>query len=252
MVQIADKWFAMKKVGDDITHLWEPHVDPLIQCNIWHIRGSERDMIVDTGLGMASLHDATRDLIDKPVDAVATHTHFDHVGSHHEFESRIVHAAEADLMRNPPEATLRGDLLREWLGEDCGYDIPDELIHKLPCREYDCAGYGIKAADPTRIVEEGDVIDLGNRQFQVMHLPGHSPGGIGLWEAATGILFSGDTVYDGVLLDQGDDADIDSYLDSMRRLRELPVSVVHGGHDPSFGKERLVELCDAYIRKRGG
>jgi hypothetical protein len=36
----------------------------------------------------------------------------------------------------------------------------------------------------------------------------------------------------------------------MRRLRELPVNVVHGGHDLSFGRERLVELCDGYLRKR--
>ncbi|RED44210.1 MBL fold metallo-hydrolase [Aestuariispira insulae] len=250
-IRIADKWFALRKVDEDITHLWEPHVAPLIQCNIWHVRGSERDMIVDTGLGIASLHDATRHLIDKPVDAVATHTHFDHVGGHHEFESRIVHAAEAPQLRQPPEATLRGDILRDWLGEDCGYDIPDDLIHSLPHDAYCPDHYCVAPAEPTRIVEEGDVIDLGNRQFEILHLPGHSPGGIGLWEAKTGILFSGDTVYDGPLLDQGEDADIDEYIRSMKRLREMPVSVVHGGHDPSFGRERLVELCDAYLRSKG-
>jgi hypothetical protein len=36
----------------------------------------------------------------------------------------------------------------------------------------------------------------------------------------------------------------------MQRLRELPVTVVHAGHDPSFGRDRLVELCDAYLAKR--
>ena len=36
----------------------------------------------------------------------------------------------------------------------------------------------------------------------------------------------------------------------MARLRELPVQIVHAGHDPSFGRDRLVELCDAYIRRR--
>jgi glyoxylase-like metal-dependent hydrolase (beta-lactamase superfamily II) len=35
----------------------------------------------------------------------------------------------------------------------------------------------------------------------VIHTPGHSPGGIALWEAATGILFSGDIVYDGELIE---------------------------------------------------
>ena len=43
----------------------------------------------------------------------------------------------------------------------------------------------------------GDVIDLGDRAFEVIHTPGHSPGGIGLLERKTGIFLSGDIVYDG-------------------------------------------------------
>ena len=57
------------------------------------------------------------------------------------------------------------------------------------------------------------------------------------------MLFSGDAVYDGPLLDELDGSDIPAYVATMRRFRELPVTVVHGGHEPSFGRERLVELC---------
>jgi glyoxylase-like metal-dependent hydrolase (beta-lactamase superfamily II) len=100
------------------------------------------------------------------------------------------------------------------------------------------------------VLDDGDGVDLGDRAFEVLHLPGHSPGSIGLWEEATGTLFSGDAVYDGPLLDQLDGSDVDAYLSTMRRLRDLPVAVVHGGHEPSFGRERLVELCDAYLARR--
>jgi glyoxylase-like metal-dependent hydrolase (beta-lactamase superfamily II) len=55
---------------------------------------------------------------------------------------------------------------------------------------------------PTRVVEEGDVIDLGDRTLTVLHLPGHTPGEIGLWEEATRTLFAGDCEYEScVLLD---------------------------------------------------
>ncbi len=84
----------------------------------------------------------------------------------------------------------------------------------------------------------------------MLHLPGHSPGSVGLWERATGVLFSGDAVYDGPLLDELDGSDIDAYSATMRRLRDLPVTVVHGGHEPSFGRERLVEICDSYLAAR--
>ena len=81
-------------------------------------------------------------------------------------------------------------------------------------------------------------------------LPGHPPASIGLWDAATGVLFSGDAVYDGPLLDELDGSDLDDYVATMRRLRVLLVTVVHGGHEPSFGSDRLVNICDAYLAKR--
>jgi glyoxylase-like metal-dependent hydrolase (beta-lactamase superfamily II) len=99
-------------------------------------------------------------------------------------------------------------------------------------------------------VEEGDVIDLGDRSFEVLHLPGHSPGGIGLFERSTGILLSGDAIYDGPLIDEFPDADIGAYCQTMRRLRSLPVTIVHGGHDPSFSRARMVEIVDRYLEQR--
>jgi glyoxylase-like metal-dependent hydrolase (beta-lactamase superfamily II) len=111
-------------------------------------------------------------------------------------------------------------------------------------------GFRTPSATPNREVEEGDRIDLGDRDFEVLHLPGHSPGSIGLWESATGVLFSGDAIYDGPLLDDLPDSDIAIYCKTMERLRELPVSVVHGGHEPSFGRERMVEIADAYLASR--
>src|ERR671931_1879723 len=83
---IADRWFEIKKISDDITLLWEPHVIPLMRCNIWHVRGRDCDLLIDTGMGISSLRAATAHLIEKPVIAVATHTHADHVGSHYEFD----------------------------------------------------------------------------------------------------------------------------------------------------------------------
>jgi len=81
----------------------------------------------------------------------------------------------------------------------------------------------------------------------VLHLSGHSPGSIGLWEKSTGTLFSGDAIYDGPLLDAIEGADIEAYIKTMKRLRELPVNVVHGGHDPSFGQARLNQIVDHYL-----
>lgn len=254
MLPIADRWFKIERISDDITLLYEPHVVPLMRCNIWHVRGRDRDLMIDTGMGIASLRDAAQHLLEKKVTAVATHTHADHMGGHHEFEHTLVHRLEADNLRAPTE---KGSLLAAVIGADAirkysvaGYPIDGDLITALPHAGYDMNSYGIKAAPVTEIVEEGDVVDLGDRHFEILHLPGHSPGSIGLWEAATQTLFSGDAIYDGPLLDEIGGAHIPTYIRTMKRLRDLPVRIVHAGHDPSFGRDRLVELVDAYLAKR--
>ena len=62
MLKIAEHWFERRTVDDCITLLWEPHVDPFLRCNIWHVRGRTRDLVIDTGLGVVSLLAVARDL----------------------------------------------------------------------------------------------------------------------------------------------------------------------------------------------
>lgn len=251
-MQIANRWFERRRIDDGITLIWEPFADPLIRCNIWHVRGRNRDMLVDTGLGIVSLRTAAKDIFDKRITAVATHTHFDHIGGIYEFDERVVHESEAEIMTEGlSEMVLRvGDFSESDRRElnALGYAVNcDELISALPHPEFDVDEHIVRPAQCTLAVSEGDVIDLGDRVFEILHFPGHSPGSIGLWEKRTGVLFSGDAIYDGPLLTNFPGADIDQYVETMLRLRDLPVRVVHGGHEGSFAKERLVEIADEYL-----
>jgi glyoxylase-like metal-dependent hydrolase (beta-lactamase superfamily II) len=255
-MRIAERWWARRNFSDGITQLWEPHVHPLVRCNVWHVRGRDRDLVVDTGIGVSSLAKEIEDLTDKPVVAVATHIHWDHVGCLHEFEERIMHVHEAARM-NPYEEfnTIKRDdfepAVLAFLGE-IGYALEqDVLIDALPSADFDLDGYAIQSTKPTRSVDEGDAIDLGDRRFEVWHLPGHSPGSMGLWESETRTLFSGDAIYDGPLLDVLEDSSIPDYLKTMKRLLETPAETVHGGHDESFGRERMVEIANDYVASRG-
>jgi glyoxylase-like metal-dependent hydrolase (beta-lactamase superfamily II) len=254
-LQIADRWFEVERLSDGITRLWEPHVIRVMQCNIWHVRGGDRDLVIDTGMGIASLHEAARHLFDKAVTAVATHSHLDHVGSLHEFGDRVAHRAEADTLRRRSDnfSMLRNEHPVEMIEslERAGYEVGPCFVTALPHADFNLSVFNCPAAPATRLVDEGDVIDLGNRVFEVLHLPGHSPGSIGLWETATATLFSGDAVYDGPLLDEIPGSDIPAYLHTMRRLEKLPVRVVHGGHDPSFNGARLRQLARDYLERRG-
>ncbi len=98
-------------------------------------------------------------------------------------------------------------------------------------------------------LQHGDVIDLGNRAFEVMHLPGHSSGSMGLYDARSQQFFSGDVVYDGQLLDDLEDSVITEFLDSMEQLLQLKTNEVCPGHYHSFDR-RLTELVKQYIDTR--
>lgn len=250
-MRIADRWFEVTRVDDDITMLREPHLHPVWQSNIWHVRGRDHDLLVDTGMGIGRLAEALRDLADKSIIAVATHRHADHMGGLHEFPVRLAHAADAaDIERPGTFASLiTADYPAEFVKfmESEGNPAGPELIDAYPYEGFDPRQYTVLPAPLTTIVDEGDVIDLGDRAFVVLHLPGHTPGSIGLWDQRSGTLFSGDSIYDGPLYDFLPESNIPDYIDTMRRLRELPATVVHGGHDGSFGRARLIELVDAYL-----
>ena len=251
-LKLADKWYERKKISDEITLIFEPHVHPLLQCNIWFVRGRDRDLLIDTGLGISSLKDEIQDLTDKPLLALATHIHFDHVGCLHEFEHRLMHESESPRMSEYKEFSFLEMLpeFEDYVTQGETEEFGDLLIKAKPYENFDPAHYQVTSTTVTQSIREGDVVDLGDRHFEVLHLPGHSPGSIGLWESESGTFFSGDALYDGTLLDDLPDSSIPDYLDTMKRIRELPVNVVHGGHEPSFGRERMIELTDAYIRWR--
>ncbi len=242
-IATADTWYRVQPLADGVTHIDEPHIKPFYRCNIWHVRGRDRDLLLDSGMGVVSLRQQIAALAERPLLAVASHAHFDHIGNHHEFAERAIHRAEAEIMASPTRGATLADLY-----------VTDEIFTALPPGNYDSARYDVAPAPATRVLEDGDVIDLGDRSFEVMHLPGHSPGGIALWEKATGILLSGDVVYDGPLIDDCYHSDVGDYLASMERLRALPVAAVHGGHFPSFGPARFRQLIDEYLagRRRPG
>jgi glyoxylase-like metal-dependent hydrolase (beta-lactamase superfamily II) len=238
-VATAETWYETRRLDDGVTHIFEPHIKPFYRCNIWHVRGRERDLLVDSGMGVVSLRRQVAWLAERPLLAVASHTHFDHIGAHHEFAERAVHPAEAALLAAPDRAATLAKLY-----------VADDIFTALPPPPYASADYKVTPAPATRLLHEGERLDLGDRSLVVLHLPGHSPGGIGLWEEKTGILFAGDTVYDGPLIDDCYHSNLDRYLASMERLRALPVRIVHGGHFPSFGRQRYLELIDLFLKQK--
>ncbi|KHQ53955.1 MBL fold metallo-hydrolase [Mameliella alba] len=251
---VASPWYGTKQIDNRTWVLSEPHVHPIFSANIFLVLGSEADMVVDSGMGVAPLRpvvDALRPDPERPLILFTTHTHVDHIGAAHEFETRLVHPLEADELAAPEAYSLDTSGIPDRLAKlfaDAGYPpLWPHLVDALPHADYDLDAYRLHPAPATGTVEDGAVVDLGDWQAEVLHLPGHSPGQIGLWHGESGTLFGADAIYDGPLIYEGPGMDIAAYAETLRRIRALPVNRVLGGHDPAFERDRCHRIVDHYL-----
>ena len=217
---------------------------PFFRGHMWLVRGRDRDLLIDAGLGHVSLRDRVPLLRGRPVTLLVSHTHWDHIGAAHEFDGpgdeRLVHPAEAAVLADPaPDRTLYAKYADGSRDAQAFTRRPDG---------WDAGRHRIRPAPATRLVDEGEAIDLGGRRLTVLHTPGHSPGHLALWEERTGTLFAQDAVYDGPLVDTCPDSDVAAYRQTLARLRDaFDPRIVHGGHFPSFGRTRLRQLVGEYL-----
>jgi len=247
-------WYATEQLDARLGLITEPRVHPIWSANMHLVLGRDADLLIDSGMGVAPLRpviDSLRPDPAKRLICLSTHTHLDLIGAVHEFDERLVHLIEAEEMAAPPAYSLRSDTIPDLfrnLFRDAGYpEIWPVLVDAVPHAEYDIDGYALQGARATGLIEDGDIIDLGDWRAEVLHLPGHSPGQVGLFHAESGTLFGADAVYDGPLLYEGPGMDKAAYAQTLRRLRDLPITRVHGGHDPSFDKARLDEIVAHYL-----
>ncbi|MET7287174.1 MBL fold metallo-hydrolase [Streptomyces sp. NPDC005573] len=247
---VADGWYELHEVGDGVARITEPHADKLLRANVWWLRGAGRDIVVDAGLGVASLREWLPAMFERDPLVLLTHAHLDHAGGAHEFRERAAHPAAAHALARGVAASLHGPELARLLGIDASEDpLPPLLIDALPHPGYDPRAYTVAPLTVTRTLLDGDVVTCGGRSLTVVHLPGHTPGCVTFHEADTGTLYTGDVIYNGDLVDDLPESDPAAYRRSLTRLSTLDVSVVHPGHGRPFGRERLDGLLDRHLRR---
>lgn len=229
--------------GDGVWRIEELYARPYCRGAIWVIDGRDRRLVLDAGWGLAPLDRRVPELFDRPAVAVASHTHFDHIGGLHLFAERLVHPAEAPILADPtPEAVQSLPFLLEY----------DTLLFDPVAGGFDASRWRLPPMPATATVDEGSRVELGGRTLAVLHTPGHSPGHLCLFEEATGYLFSADAIYEGELFDDIPGASVPDLLETHRRLEALPVRRVFPGHFATFDGERLRALAAAYRRGKDG
>lgn len=230
-------WFAVADLGGGLFRIHEPHVHKFFRANIFLLHGRDADLLIDFGMGLRPLAPLVAWLSSgAPLIAVATHSHADHIGGFHEFANRRAHSSEASVCVTMPESETFADMFR-------ALDDPVAIPPNPVWRKQD---YRIAAAPLDIALEEGDVVSLGDRRLEVLHLPGHSPGCIGLIDRENGLFFAGDAIYRGMLVDDLPHSDRTVYRATMARIAALDISVAHGGHGDALSAEEMRDIALGY------
>ena len=174
--------------------------------NAFLIEGEERAALVDTGCGIGDLAREVRELTDKPLIILLTHTHFDHDGGIYEFPGVPVYVNPLDGERIAEDRVNMvkymgtedyNEMRRGYIRSRGPIRCPDldqaELLKLVPDHPTN-DGYSWL---PVRV---GNEIDLGGRVLKAIHTPGHTDGSTCFLDAENRILFSGDCANISIIL----------------------------------------------------
>ena len=216
MTTDKEEWFTIEKIDDNTFIISEYKHWEEAHCYV--IIGTERCLLIDTGLGVENIEEQVRKLTDKPVIVVSTHVHYDHIGGDKYFSDIYVHEAETEWINGGFPLTI--EQVRDFLTEEpC--DFP---------KDFDVNNYCLFEGVPTRVLKDNDTIELGERIIQIIHTPGHSPGHMCLYEKEKGYLFTGDLIYIGVLFAYFPSTDPIAYMNSIKKLLPLSVNRILPAH----------------------
>lgn len=233
------EWFTTDKIDENTYILSEYRHWEETHCYL--LNGEDKSLLIDTGLGICNIYDEVIKLTDKPIIAVTTHIHWDHIGGHKYFTEFYAHEAELDWLNGG--FPLSAEIIREMVIDRC--DLP---------KDFDVGSYTMFQGIPSRILKDNDKIDIGGRVIEVLHTPGHSPGHMCFWEKEKGYLFTGDLVYKDTLLAYYPSTDPEAYLDSLEKIALLPAKRVFPAHHSlEIEPEIIIRMRDAFrdLKEKG-
>lgn len=233
-----DGWFLIEEFEHSVVRIAEP--GHRHRVNSYLVHGERESALIDAGMGFGDLQGVVQSLTDRDPVVVLTHAHWDHVGSAHQFDRILVHPSEADDLRRGTSNRQ----LRRWFDERhlFGVELPEYL---------DAETHEIPPTEPSGFLVDGDRIDLGDREFLVLHTPGHSQGSVTLIDEQYRLMFTGDAIYRGPMLCNFSGTDPVAYRSTLRRLAEAAalVDVVYPGHlDAPIDPAELPAMAHFYER----
>lgn len=228
--------------------------NPLKATNCYIIKGTKRNLLIDTGLRIPEALQALRTGLEEldidltRTDIFVTHMHSDHSGLIPDIKSpsSVIYASAPDAAIINQFATAQSgwhNLCEAACRNGFSPEEAQQAIERHP-------GYKGSLAEILNftIVKNGTVISIDDFHLTCIEVPGHSPGQVCLYEPHKKLLFSGDHILGDISpnithwWDAGDP--LGDFLNSLAKITPLPIELVLPGHRRVFTdcQGRIAEL----------
>ena len=191
--------------------------------------GTHHALLFDTGYGFGSLRDVVRGITDKPLYVVNSHGHVDHACGNEQFGGAYIHQLDMELATEHNGRDMR-------MAELETAEVP---------LDFDLEGYLTLGTGELKPAGEGFTFDLGGMTMEVIHLPGHTAGSIGLWCPERKLLWVGDAMNCFVWLFLPEAQSLETYIASLHKAAALPFTHMIQSHQPCpVPKRKLGDYLD--------
>ena len=250
----------IERITEDLSCIKVPLPgNPLKELNAYLLRGSERNILIDTGFRREECREALETGLTElgvkmeETDIVLTHLHSDHAGLAPDFiaPGRDIYLGAIDCKhmvdnRNLNKWVHTNSLLAK---ENFPMEILEQSAKINPARSMAPRHY-----DHYLPLEDNDVLDLGNHKLRTIFTPGHTPGQTCFWLEGEDILFSADHVLFDITPNITNwpsvEDSLSDYIESLKATRELPARMTLPAHRHAGDlKTRIDSLIEHHERR---
>jgi glyoxylase-like metal-dependent hydrolase (beta-lactamase superfamily II) len=238
----SDDWFEVYEVETDVFAIYEPFQWQEVISYL--IVGTESAVLFDTGNGIGDIKAVVDRLTNQPVQVINSHSHFDHIGGNYQFEDIL--SVSTAFALNKANGARSDELLMEVSTDALCKGLPEGVRRE----NHQTRPYSI-----SRKLVAGNVLDIGGRKLQVIRLPGHTDDSIALLDRDAGLLWSGDSFYEGPIWLFFPETDLAAYRQSVAKLALLApeLKAVFPAHNtPGADPALLVKLQENLDRVLAG
>lgn len=236
-IETQQSWFEVYKLNDRTYAFYEPF--QFEEAISYLVIGSQEAVVIDTGTGIGDLKGTAQKLTDLPLWVINTHTHWDHIGDNHQFD-KIACFDHPECIQKLQAGVDKKKMMEAITGDSIWSSLPEVFNPDT---------WEIPPVEPTLLLHDGDIIDLGERPLEVIYTPGHSPGSICLLDVKQRFLYTGDTFFPGPLYAYPEDVNIEEYIASIERLKSRVDEydfLLSGHNDPWVKSEVIIRVSEAF------